>query len=147
MLKTLSFAVAILAVATSALAQEKKVTAADFVGTWNIEMMSHQVALVVEPGEGNKVTATMMMPMGPDMALKGEVIDRTLTLVGVKPQGGAATPAADPAGHGPAPALADAAPKPIVVVLQEDGTIIGEMMTNRGPAKWTGEKLKTKKKS
>ena len=35
-----------------------------------------------------------------------------------------------------APAL-----KPIVVTLQEDGTIVGEMMTNQGPVKWTGEKL------
>ncbi len=145
MLKTLSFVVALAAIAGSAVAQEKKITAADFVGTWNIEMMSHQIALVVEPGEGNKVTATMLMPMGaPEVLLKGEVTDRTLTLVGVKPEGAAAPAAPD---HGPAQAANASAPKPIVVTLQEDGTIVGEMMTNRGPAKWTGEKLKTKKKS
>jgi hypothetical protein len=46
-------------------------------------------------------------------------------------------PAAAPSGEGP---------KPILVTLQEDGTIAGEMMTNQGPIKWVGEKLKTKKK-
>ena len=53
MLKQISFAIAFCAIAASALAQEKKVTVADFVGTWNIEMMSHQIALVVDPAEGN----------------------------------------------------------------------------------------------
>jgi len=136
MIKSLTFAVAI-AVAAAAAAQEKKVTTADFAGTWNIEAMSHQIALVIEPAEGNKVTATMMM-MGRDMLLKGELADRTLTLVGVKTESnGSAPPAAAP---GAPPA------KPIVVTLQEDGTITGEMMGNMGPVKWTGEKLRTKKK-
>lgn len=153
MLKKLSFVVAALALATTAFAQEKKITTADFVGTWNIEAMSHQIALVVEPAEGNKVTATMMM-MGRDMLLKGELSDRTLSLVGVKPEGQAAAAAAPaaPQGHGAAdaqhgPAPAAGAPQPIRVTLQEDGTIVGEMMTNQGPVKWTGEKLRAKKKS
>ena len=144
MIKSLTFAVAI-AVAAAAAAQEKKVTTADFAGTWNIEAMSHQIALVIEPAEGNKVTATMMM-MGRDMLLKGELADRTLTLVGVKTESnGTAPPGAD---HGAPPAAAPGAPpaKPIVVTLQEDGTITGEMMSNMGPVKWTGEKLRTKKK-
>lgn len=147
MLKQISFTIAFCAIAATALAQEQKVTVADFVGTWNIEMMSHQIALVVEPAEGNKVTATMLMPMGaPEVLLKGEVTDRTLSLVGVKPEGAPATaaPGATPE-HGPQAAAMS--PKPILVTLQEDGTIVGEMMTNRGPVKWTGEKLKTKKKS
>lgn len=146
MIKTLVFAVSLLALAAPAPGQEKKITAADFVGTWNIEAMSHQIALVVEPVEGNKVTATMMMPMGRDMALTGEVVERTLTLVGVKPEGTATAPGAAP-DHGLPGPQAGAAPKPIIVMLQEDGTIVGEMMTNQGPVKWTGEKLKTKKKS
>ena len=145
MLKTLSF-VAALAIALTASAQDKKVTVADFAGTWNIEAMSHQIALVVEPTEGNKVNATMMM-MGRDMLLKGELADRTLTLVGVKTETHGATAAGGD--HGAPPPAAQGAPpaKPIVVTLQEDGTIVGEMMTNQGPVKWTGEKLKTKKKS
>jgi hypothetical protein len=149
MLKSLTL-IAALALAATAAAQEKKVTTADFAGTWNIEAMSHQIALVVEPADGNKVTATMMM-MGRDMLLKGELVARTLTLVGVKsevtgtmpPEHG--TPGHD---HDVPPAAAPGAPpaKPIVVTLQEDGTIVGEMMTNMGPVKWTGEKLRAKKK-
>jgi len=139
MLRIITFAI-VLAVASAAAAQEKKITTADFAGTWNIEAMSHQIALVVEPSESNKVTATMMM-MGRDTLLMGEVTDRTLTLVGIKTETNGA-PEPQHAAHMPP---ADA--KPIVVTLQEDGTIVGEMMTNMGPVKWTGEKLKTKKKS
>ena len=138
MLKTLTL-VAALAVAAAAAAQDKKVTTADFAGTWNIEVMSHQIALVIEPGEGNKVTATMMM-MGRDTLLKGELADRTLTLTGIKTEtNGAPEPQHD--AHKP-PSNA----QPIVVTLQEDGTIAGEMMTTGGPVKWTGEKLRAKKK-
>jgi len=118
---------------TASAAQDRQLTTADFAGTWNIEAMSHQVALVIEPVDATHVTATMMMPMGSDMALKGELIDRTISLVGVKDP--AATEAAPPAKA-----------KPIVVTLLEDGTISGEMMTTMGPVKWTGERLKTKKK-
>ena len=143
MLKTLTF-VAVFAVAAAAAAQEKKVTVADFAGTWNIEAMSHQIALVVEPTEGNKVNATMMM-MGRDMLLKGELAERTLTLVGVKAEGGTGPAGGDHVAP-PATAAPGAPAKPILVTLQEDGTIVGEMMTNMGPVKWTGEKLKTKKK-
>lgn len=135
MLRKISYFVAALAVSASVAAQEKKpVTVADFVGTWNIEMMSHQVALVIEAGEGNTVTATMMM-MGNDVLLKGELVDRTLMLTGVKTEGAAE------GGHvAPKPGA-----KPITATIQEDGTLAGEMMTNMGPAKWTGEKLKKKK--
>jgi hypothetical protein len=140
MFKTLVVAVA-LAASAAPFAQEKKVTIADFAGTWNIEAMSHQIALVVEPGEGNKVDATMMV-MGRDMLLKGELSERTLTLVGVKTESNGAAPT----GVDHVPPAAGAPAKPIVITLQEDGTIVGEMMTNMGPVKWTGEKLKTKKK-
>lgn len=144
MLKRISFAVAVLALASSASAQEKKVTVADFVGTWNIEVMSHQIALVIEPAEGNKVTATMMM-MGRDMPLKGEFDGVSIALVGVKDASDTAGAAAAEPQHGPAAAAA-VPPKPITITLLEDGTLSGEMMTNQGPVKWTGEKLKTKKK-
>jgi len=149
MLKQISFAIAFSAIAASALAQEKKVTVADFAGTWNIEVMSHQIALVVEPAEGSKVTATMMM-MGRDTLLKGELLDRTLTLVGIKSENNGTAPAAsDHELHHPGGAGSPEPPpaQPIKVTLQEDGTIVGEMMTTGGPVRWTGEKLKTKKKS
>ena len=108
--------------------------------------MSHQVALVIEPAEGNKVTATMMM-MGNDMPLKGELVDGTLTLVGVKTEGatGAVKVGGGPAQHGGDAAGHQPPARPIIARLQEDGTLAGEMMTNQGPAKWTGEKLKKRK--
>jgi hypothetical protein len=144
MLKKITFLIAALSLSTIVAAQEKKaVTVADFVGTWNIEAMSHQIALVIEPADGNKVTATMMM-MDRDTLLKGELAGRTLTLVGVKtePSANASSAAPDHDHGGPA---TKQAPKPITVTLMEDGTIEGEMMTNMGPTKWTGEKLKTRK--
>jgi len=145
MLKRISLAIAFAALAITAAAQEKQVTVADFVGTWNIELMSHQIALVVDPVEGNKVTGTLMM-MGRDTLLKGELVDRTITFVGIKSEAsGNMPPEHGTPGHDhEAPAAGG--PKPIVVTLQEDGTITGEMMTNQGPVKWTGEKLKSKKK-
>jgi hypothetical protein len=146
MLKPFTIAVALAASAVAASAQDKKPTVADFAGTWNIEVMSHQIALVIEPAEGtNKVTGTMMM-MGRDTLLKGDLVDRTITFVGVKTEANNAAPTgsagAQHAGNAP-PGNA----KPIVVTLQEDGTLTGEMMTTGGPVKWTGEKLRTKKKS
>ena len=105
--------------------------------------MSHQIALVVEPTDSNKVTATMMM-MGRDTLLKGDLSDRTLTLVGVKTEANGTSPGSADHQH-----VANTPPsnaRPVVVTLQEDGTIAGEMMTSAGPMKWTGEKLRAKKK-
>ena len=143
MLKSLTV-IAALAVAVAAGAQVKKVTTADFAGTWNIEVLSHQIAMVIEPAEGNKVTATMMM-MGRDTLLKGELADRTLTLVGIKTENNGNMPATGD--HAIPTQASTPAPQPILVTLLEDGMISGEMMTSQGPVKWTGEKLKTKKKS
>ena len=141
MVKTLTPALLVsLLASTTVAAQDKKVTMDDFVGTWNIEVMSHQVALVIEKQDATKATATMMM-MGRDVPLKGELVDRTMTFVGVKADGDASHLAAPQ--HGGAPG---GNAKPIVVTLQDDGTITGEMMTNNGPVKWTGEKLRTRKK-
>jgi hypothetical protein len=145
MLKKLSIVVSVVLAGASAFAQEKTVTIADFAGTWNIEVMSHQVALVIEPQEGNTVTGTMMM-MGRDVSLKGELAGRSISFVGVKDveahveaaHAGGATQAGS---QGPPPNA-----KPIVVTLLEDGTLSGEMMTSGGPVKWVGERLKAKKK-
>lgn len=135
MLKQLSLALALASVTLVAVAaQDKKVTMDDFVGTWNIEFMSHQIALVIDKVDATKATATMMA-MGRDVPLKGELVDRTITFTGVKTEGEAA-------GHMQTGPHA----KPIVVTLQEDGTLAGEMMTTGGPGKWTGEKLRTRKK-
>ena len=140
-MKKLSLALLIAALAATVSAQDKKPTVADFAGTWNIEMMSHQIALVIEPQDGNKVTATLMA-MGRDIPLKGELVDKTLTLVGVKADGEADAPPQ----HGGITASTSPNARPLVMSLQDDGTLTGEMMTGQGPVKWTGEKLKTRKK-
>ncbi len=144
MFKTLSLALA-LTVAAGASAQEKKVTVADFAGTWNIEVMSHQIALVIEAADGNTATGTMMA-MGRDTLLKGELVDRTITFVGVKSEANGNMPADHQPPAGAAGHQAPPNAKPITVTLQEDGTLTGEMMTTGGPVKWTGEKLRAKKK-
>ena len=59
-----------------------------------------------------------MMMMGRDMLLKGELADRTLTLVGIKTRDESARREPQHAAHEP-PSNA----KPIVVTLLEDGTI------------------------
>ena len=99
MVKPLTLAVALMVLSTTAFAQ-KTATVADFAGTWNIELMSHQIALVIEPLDGNKVNATMMM-MGRDVPLQGELVDNTLLLKGLKPEGGATeSPTNGPGVHG-----------------------------------------------
>jgi hypothetical protein len=138
-MKKLILTVLIAISGAAAFAQDNKVTVADFAGTWNIEVMSHQMALVIEPKDAGSVTATMMV-MGRDVALKGDLVDRTIKLVGIPgdpstAEGGHVV--AKPAGTGG---------QAITVTLQKDGTIAGEMMTNNGPVKWVGEKLKTRKK-
>ena len=65
------------------------------------------------------------------------------TATGDTPEG--QSPTASEPSHGGAAANGPAA-KPIVVTLQDDGTLAGEMMTNNGPGKWTAEKLKPRKK-
>lgn len=138
MVKTLSL-VALIALAGIAASAQAKPTAADFAGTWNIEVMSHQIALVIEHKDATAVTATMMV-MGRDVALKGDLVDRTIKLVGVP-----GDPAAADGGHVVA-RPAGSGGQAITVTLMEDGTITGELMTGNGPVKWVGEKLKARKK-
>jgi len=137
MFNKLTFAVALFALAATASAQDKAVTVADFAGTWNIEVMSHQIALVIEPKDASHVTATMMV-MGRDVPLKGELVGKTIKLVGIPgetTEGGHVV--AKPSGGGG---------QAITVTLQDDGTLACEMMTGNGPVKWVGEKLRTRKK-
>ena len=82
------------------------------------------------------------------MPLKGELVGRTISLVGVKdPAAPAAAPAAE-AGHSGGHARAAGERQAHRRSrCSRTARSSGEMMTNMGPAKWTGEKLKAKKKS
>jgi hypothetical protein len=136
MLKALTTILSIAVLTTALTAQGRQPSVADFAGTWNIELMSHQIALVIDPQEANTVTATLMI-MGRDVPLEGELVDRTIALVGIP---------GETTSGGHVVAKPGTTGQAITVTLQEDGTIAGEMMTSQGPAKWTGEKLKTRKK-
>ena len=61
--------------------------------------------------------------------LEGTYVERTLTLKREK------TEDAPPTKHGGAPG------GPIIARMLDDGTLEGELTTNRGRTKWTGERL------
>lgn len=68
-----------------------------------------------------------MLAMGRRVLLVGEFVDRQLTLKGERPEDGAG---------------ADGQAGPIVATMKDDGTLEGELSTNHGRTKWTGERLK-----
>jgi hypothetical protein len=125
-------AIALVAMAMGLAAQEKETDEkANVTGTWDVNLMSHQFALVLEQ-QGNKLTGTMMM-MGKDIEMEGEFADRKITLVG---KGASFVRRDDP--HG--------APVGIKLtgVMKDDGTLEGEAPGPEGMATWTAERLKKK---
>ena len=69
------------------------------------------------------------------MLLVGSYVDRALTLKGERPEDGAGFSA-----RRTSPAQAG----PIIATMKDDGTLEGELSTNRGRTKWTGERLKAR---
>ena len=126
-------AMAIATTAASLPAQEQKADEkATVTGTWDVNLMSHQLGLVLEQ-QGTKVTGTLMV-MGKDVEVEGEFVDGTLRIVG---KGAAFARHDDPNGK----------PTPITLTgtMKEDGTLEGEAPGPQGVAKWTAERLKKKK--
>jgi hypothetical protein len=109
-------------------------------GTWDVNLMSHQVALVLEHDakDATKVSGTLMV-MGKDVEVNGEFVDGKLTLIGkgalMGPRGGDGHDGKD------AP---PSTPLKLVGTMKEDGTLEGEMPMPQGAAKWTAERLKKK---
>jgi hypothetical protein len=99
----------------------------DVSGVWIMLIEGHQVGLELEQKE-TEVKGVILM-MGQRQLLEGTYVERTLTLKGEKTED---TP---PAKHGGAPA------GPITARMLDDGTLEGELTTNRGLTKWTGERL------
>ena len=110
-------------------------------GTWDVNLMSHQVALVLEHDakDATKVSGTLMI-MGKDVAVNGEFVDGKLTLTGKgalmapRQHDGAAPDGEEPKGT----------PLKLVGTMKDDGTLEGEMPMPQGAAKWTAERLKKK---
>ena len=136
MLRAIALA-ALLCVATVPAAAQTPAGAAgslaDVTGVWTMLVAGHQIGLELEQ-KGTKVEG-VMLTMGRRVLLVGDYVERTLTLKGERPEDGAGF------AHGGEPA-ADA-PGPIVATMKDDGTLEGELSTNQGRTKWTGERLKT----
>ena len=120
-------AVAMMLIATIAHAQQAEPAGSliDVTGTWVMEVGGHQIALELEQKDTR--VEGVMHAMGQRVLLIGEYKDRALTLKGERPEDGA--------GH-------DGKGGPIVASMLDNGTLDGELTTNHGRMKWTGERFK-----
>ncbi len=118
------------AMAVPAAAQGVAASTTDVTGVWVMTVEGHQFGLELEQKE-QKVEG-VMLAMGRRVLLVGDYVDRILTLKGERPEDGAGF------SHGGEAAKAG----PIVATMKDDGTLEGELSTNRGRTKWTGERLK-----
>ena len=103
----------------------------DVTGVWTMLVEGHSFGLELEQKE-QKVEGVMLV-MGRRVLLVGDYVDRTLTLKGERPEDGAGF------SHG---SESEAKAGPIVATMKDDGTLEGELSTNRGRTKWIGERLK-----
>jgi hypothetical protein len=99
----------------------------DVSGVWIMLIEGHQVGLELEQKD-TEVKGVILM-MGQRQLLEGTYVERTLTLKGET------TEDAPPSTHGAARR------GPITARMLDDGTLEGELTTNRGLTKWTGERL------
>lgn len=121
----LTLATALVLIAPSARAQPPTASLTDLTGVWTMLVEGHQMGLELEQ-KGSKVEG-VMLAMGRRVLLVGDFVDRQLTLKGERPEDGAG---------------ADSKAGPIVATMKDDGTLEGELSTNHGRTKWTGERLK-----
>ena len=138
MTRTLLVALMLAAAAARVSAQDASTTATpagsltDVTGVWVMTVESHQLGLELEQKDAR--VEGVMLAMGRRVLLVGGYTDRTLTLKGERPEDGAGF------SHGGGDASAAG---PIVARMRDDGTLQGELSTQRGRSKWTGERLTT----
>jgi hypothetical protein len=132
MLKTIACFVAVLALTAPVVAQNAKPRGSltDVTGVWVMLVGGHQIGLELE--HKGTVVEGVLLSMGQRILLIGDYVDRKLTLKGEKPADGSPSPHSGPGAH------------PITATMLDDGTFEGELTTNQGPAKWTGERLQPK---
>jgi hypothetical protein len=133
MVRTFAVIIALVALTARLAAQDKKPAGSltDVTGVWVMQVASHQVGLELE--QKGTVVEGVMLAMGQRILLIGEYVDRMLTLKGEKPEDGA-----------PAPHVGGPGGGPITAKMLDDGTLEGELSTNQGRTKWTGERLQKK---
>lgn len=124
-------AAALTLIAPASATQEKTPAGSltDVTGVWVMLVEGHQIALELEQ-KGAKVEG-IMHAMGQRILLIGDYTDRKLTLKGERPE--------DQLPHGHSEA------GPITATMLDDGTLAGELSTNKGRTKWTGERFKKPK--
>jgi hypothetical protein len=98
----------------------------DVTGVWVVMVEGHQIGLELDQ-KADKVEG-IMHAMGQRILLVGAYVDRQLTLKGERPE--------DQLPHG------NSAAGPITATMLDNGTLEGELSTNRGRTKWTGERFK-----
>jgi hypothetical protein len=108
--------------------QEPPPSLTDVTGVWIMLIEGHQIGLELEQ-KGTAVEGVMHV-MGRRQLLKGTYVERALTLVGEKMEGEPEGPHGNPHAG------------PIEARMLDDGTLEGELSTNRGRTKWTGERLR-----
>lgn len=127
MMRTLTF-VGMIAAATVAFAQQKPAgSLTDVSGVWIMLLEGHQIGLELE--QTDTTVKGVLQVMGTRQLLEGTYEDRTLTLKGEKSEDGSNGPHGNPTAG------------PITARMLDDGTLEGELSTNRGRMKWTGERL------
>ena len=99
----------------------------DVSGVWTMLIEGHQVGLELE--QKDTIVKGVILVMGQRQLLEGTYVDRALTLTRER------TEDAPPPPHG------SALGGPITARMLDDGTLEGELSTNKGRTKWTGERL------
>jgi hypothetical protein len=130
MMRKLLIAASLVAMSSAALGQQKQEpppSLTDVTGVWIMLVEGHQIGLELEQ-KGTTVEG-VMHAMGTRQLLKGTYVERALTLVGEKMEGAPDGPHGNPHAG------------PIEARMLDDGTLEGELSTNRGRRKWTGERL------
>ena len=102
----------------------------DVTGVWIMMVEGHQIGLELE--QKGTIVKGVMLVMGQRQLLEGTYVDRMLTLKGEKTE------------DGPPPPASDLHAGPIEARMLDDGTLDGELSTNKGRRKWTGERLQKK---
>lgn len=129
MMRKLVFGIALMALSSAMSGQEKTAgSLTDVTGVWIMLIEGHQVGLELEQ-KGTAVEGVMLV-MGQRQLLTGSYVERTLTLKGEKAEDGSGGPHGSPNAG------------PIVAQMLDDGTLEGELSTNKGRTKWTGERLR-----
>ena len=121
----------VIGLSTASWAQTKPAASlTDVSGVWIMLIEGHQVGLELE--QKDTTVKGVMLAMGQRQLLEGTYIDRELTLKAEKGEDGTGGP------HGSRTA------GPITATMLDDGTLEGELSTNKGRTKWTGERLQKK---